>query len=52
MAFVRGVWRSSSQHAGACYTRGMQAVASKQRILDALNDLAENASIDDAIERL
>lgn len=30
----------------------MQAVALKQRILDALNDLAADASIDDAIERL
>ena len=30
----------------------MQAVATKQRILDALSDLAEDASIEDAIERL
>ena len=30
----------------------MQAVATKQRILDALDDLAEDASIEDAIERL
>jgi predicted transcriptional regulator len=30
----------------------MPAVASKQRILAALNDLDEDASIDEAIERL
>jgi hypothetical protein len=30
----------------------MQAVANKQRILDALTDLADDASIEDAIERL
>lgn len=30
----------------------MQAVATKQRILDALSDLDEDASIEDAIERL
>jgi hypothetical protein len=30
----------------------MQGVPSKQRILDALGDLAEDASVEDAIERL
>jgi predicted transcriptional regulator len=30
----------------------MQAVANKQRILDALDDLPEDASVEDAIERL
>jgi predicted transcriptional regulator len=30
----------------------MQAVATKQRILEALSDLAEDASVEDAIERL
>ena len=52
MAFVRRVSWSMSRHVGACYDRGMQAVATKQRILEALDDLAEDASIDDAIERL
>jgi len=30
----------------------MQAVANKQRILDALSDLADDASVEEAIERL
>ena len=30
----------------------MQATASKQRILDALDDLPEDASVEEAIERL
>jgi hypothetical protein len=30
----------------------MQAVANKQRILDALDDLPEDASVEEAIERL
>jgi len=30
----------------------MQAIASKHRILSALNDLADDASIEEAIERL
>jgi hypothetical protein len=30
----------------------MNAAASKQRILDALSDLAEDASVEEAIERL
>jgi predicted transcriptional regulator len=30
----------------------MRSVAGKQRILEALNDLAEDASIEEAIERL
>ena len=30
----------------------MQAVASKQRILDALDGLADDASVEEAIERL
>jgi predicted transcriptional regulator len=30
----------------------MQAAAPKQRILDALSDLAEDASVEEAIERL
>lgn len=30
----------------------MQAVPSKQRILDALSDLADDASVEEAIERL
>ena len=30
----------------------MQSTAGKQRILDALNDLAEDASIEEAMERL
>jgi hypothetical protein len=37
---------------GACYPRRMQGVPSKQRILDALDSLAEDASVEDAIERL
>jgi len=43
-----GVARS----ARTCYPYGMQAVATKHRILDALNDLADDASIEEAIERL
>ncbi len=35
-----------------CDTLGMQTVASKQRILAALNDLGEDASVEEAIERL
>ncbi len=35
-----------------CYARPMRSTASKQRILDALNTLPEDASIEDAIERL
>jgi predicted transcriptional regulator len=30
----------------------MQAVANKQRILDALSDLADDATVEEAIERL
>jgi hypothetical protein len=30
----------------------MQAAANKQRILDALSDLADDASVEEAIERL
>lgn len=37
---------------GRCYKRGMRSTAGKQRILDALNDLAEDASVEDAMERL
>lgn len=36
----------------SCYTFGMQSAVGKQRILDALNDLADDASIEDAMERL
>lgn len=35
-----------------CYMSSMQAVASKQRILDALMELPEDVSIEEAIERL
>jgi predicted transcriptional regulator len=38
--------------AGLRYRLQMQAVASKQRILNALDDLPEDASVEDAIERL
>lgn len=37
---------------GLCYPARMQAVVNKQRILDALDDLAEDASVEEAIERL
>jgi hypothetical protein len=36
----------------SCYKQRMRSVAGKQRILEALNDLAEDASIEEAIERL
>jgi predicted transcriptional regulator len=48
MAFVRTI----AEHIEVCYAHAMQTVATKQRILDALNDLADDASIEDAIERL
>jgi hypothetical protein len=35
-----------------CYASAMQAVANKQRILDALESLADDASVEEAIERL
>jgi hypothetical protein len=41
-----------SRHLGGCYKHRMRSTAGKQRILDALNDLSDDASIEDAMERL
>lgn len=44
--------RGVPRRAGLRYRSWMQAVANKQRILNALDDLPEDASVEDAIERL
>ena len=44
--------RRVPRRTGLRYRLQMQAVANKQRILNALDDLPEDASVEDAIERL
>jgi predicted transcriptional regulator len=41
-----------SDGADVCYASAMHAVANKKRILDALESLADDASFEEAIERL
>ena len=44
--------RAMQRRSMGCYSCPMRNVVNKQRILDALNDLPEDASIEQAIERL
>ena len=42
----------ASWYAPSCYAWPMELTSGKQQILDALRDLPEDATVDDAIERL
>ena len=42
----------ASWYAPSCYAWPMESMSGKQQILDALRDLPEDATVDDAIERL
>lgn len=45
----RGRWRAPTP---TCYSSHMDSATGKQQILDALRDLPDDASVEDAIERL